>query len=141
MYLLSKYEILLWKPQSPTINNILAYIKENIKEIFKFYWRTYIFIIYFYSYISFIQKEVINIFSHIFIKQKTYLPKSQRKLAEHIIYPDFTLRHPDTGKYYYWEHFGQMDTPEYYTKACSKMQLYISHGYISKASVYPHNTL
>lgn len=25
------------------------------------------------------------------------------------IYPDFTIRHPETGAFYYWEHFGKMD--------------------------------
>ena len=52
------------------------------------------------------------------------------QLGEHIIYPDFKIKHPFSGKPYYWEHFGQMDIPEYYNKACTKMQLYISNGYI-----------
>lgn len=26
-----------------------------------------------------------------------------------IFYPDFTIKHPSTGKIYYWEHFGMMD--------------------------------
>lgn len=59
-----------------------------------------------------------------------YRYECQLLLGEKIIYPDFTIRHPVTGKFYYWEHFGQMDNPEYYPKACSKMQLYISHGII-----------
>ena len=63
-------------------------------------------------------------------KKIPYRYEYQLQLGEHIVYPDFTLRHPSTGNFYYWEHFGQMDNPEYYTKACSKMQLYISHGYI-----------
>ena len=62
--------------------------------------------------------------------QIPYRYECQLQLGDHIIYPDFTIRHPSTGKFYYWEHFGQMDNPEYYTKACSKIQLYISHGYI-----------
>ena len=52
------------------------------------------------------------------------------QLGEETIFPDFKIRHPLTGKPYYWEHFGQMDVPKYYNRACSKMQLYISHGYI-----------
>lgn len=59
-----------------------------------------------------------------------YRYKCALQLGEHTIHPDFTTRHPSTGKHLYWEHFGQMDNPEYYNKACSKMQLYISHGYI-----------
>ena len=46
------------------------------------------------------------------------------------IYPDFTIRHPHTGKTYYWEHFGLMDDPFYCNCTASKLQLYISHGII-----------
>lgn len=46
------------------------------------------------------------------------------------IYPDFTIRHPATGKTYYWEHFGMMDDPAYSKHTVSKLQLYISHGII-----------
>ncbi len=59
-----------------------------------------------------------------------YRYECQLLLGEKILYPDFTIRHPVTGKFYYWEHFGQIDNPEYYPKACSKIQLYISHGII-----------
>lgn len=34
------------------------------------------------------------------------------KLLESI-HPDFTVRHPITGKRIYWEHFGMMDDQEY----------------------------
>ena len=40
------------------------------------------------------------------------------------VYPDFTIRHPQTGCTYYWEHFGLMDNPEYARKAFRKIQLY-----------------
>ena len=46
------------------------------------------------------------------------------------LYPDFTLRHPHTGEYFYWEHFGLMDDETYCKNACSKIQLYSSHGII-----------
>ncbi len=51
-------------------------------------------------------------------------------LGETTIYPDFTIRHPNTGKIYYWEHFGRMDDPNYAKAAGAKLQLYISHGII-----------
>ncbi len=35
-----------------------------------------------------------------------------------ILYPDFTIRHPQTGKMFYWEHFGLMDQPSYRKSAC-----------------------
>ena len=51
-------------------------------------------------------------------------------LGETTLYPDFTLRHPYTGEYFYWEHFGLMDDDSYSKNACSKLQLYTSHGII-----------
>lgn len=52
------------------------------------------------------------------------------QLGEITIYPDFTIRHPKTGKFYYWEHFGMMDHPTYSKKVASKLDLYISYGII-----------
>jgi len=46
------------------------------------------------------------------------------------IYPDFTIRHPVTGEFFYYEHFGMMDDPEYCRKASSKIYLYSSNGII-----------
>lgn len=45
-----------------------------------------------------------------------------------VIFPDFTIRHPITGKYYYWEHFGMMDEPAYCNSACDKLKLYAGKG-------------
>jgi len=47
-----------------------------------------------------------------------------------IVYPDFTIRHPETGNFYYWEHFGLMDDLSYCKKACYKLQTFISNGII-----------
>jgi len=52
------------------------------------------------------------------------------QLADSFVYPDFTIRHPVTGEYYYWEHFGLMDQPAYCKSACSKLHLYSSNGII-----------
>lgn len=46
------------------------------------------------------------------------------------IYPDFTIRHPKTGEYFYWEHFGLLDKAEYIKNMHSKMQLYTAHNII-----------
>lgn len=51
-------------------------------------------------------------------------------LDEQILYPDFTIRHPHTGEYIYWEHFGLMDDPVYCQNVGSKISLYSSHGII-----------
>lgn len=52
------------------------------------------------------------------------------QLGEIILYPDFTIRHPKTGEFYYWEHFGMMDNPAYVKNAFSKQLLYAEHGII-----------
>lgn len=52
------------------------------------------------------------------------------QLGDSTLYPDFTLRHPHTGQYFYWEHFGMMDNLTYAENACSKLRLYSSYGII-----------
>ena len=51
-------------------------------------------------------------------------------LGETTIYPDFTIKHPQTGEIYYWEHFGMMDEPSYYKNAYSKLLFYTSNQII-----------
>ena len=52
------------------------------------------------------------------------------QLGQTVIYPDFTIRHPYTGDFYYWEHFGLMDNPGYIDSATSKIKLYANHGIV-----------
>lgn len=49
-------------------------------------------------------------------------------LGETTVYPDFTIRHPETKKTFYWEHFGLMDQPYYAQNTYSKLKLYTDHG-------------
>lgn len=51
-------------------------------------------------------------------------------LGNIIIYPDFTIKHPKTGKIYYWEHFGRMDEKRYANQTSTKLQTYIENGII-----------
>ncbi|MBQ6786862.1 MAG: ATPase [Lachnospiraceae bacterium] len=51
-------------------------------------------------------------------------------LSDIVLYPDFTIRHPQTGNFYYWEHFGMMDDLNYSKQAYSKLQLYTTHGIV-----------
>lgn len=51
-------------------------------------------------------------------------------LGNKVIYPDFTIRHPKTGKIYYYEHFGRMDDASYCKKACAKLELYSLNGIV-----------
>lgn len=46
------------------------------------------------------------------------------------LYPDFTIRHPSTGEFYYWEHFGLMDDPSYCKTVSSKIYFYSINGII-----------
>ena len=46
------------------------------------------------------------------------------------IFPDFTLRHPRTGRIYYWEHFGLMDEPAYAKNTSKKLATYIANNII-----------
>lgn len=50
------------------------------------------------------------------------------KLETPKLYPDFTIRHPKTGEYFYWEHFGLLDNLEYVKNMNSKMQIYTING-------------
>ena len=47
-----------------------------------------------------------------------------------LLFPDFTIRHPDTGELYYWEHFGLMDDPSYCKTVTTKLQTYITYEII-----------
>ena len=53
-----------------------------------------------------------------------YRYEEQLILGEVTLYPDFTVRHPKTGKVYFWEHFGLLDKVEYVKNMHNKMKLY-----------------
>ena len=52
------------------------------------------------------------------------------RLGARTVYPDFTIRHPVTGDYVYWEHFGMMSDPAYSRAAAEKIALYARFGII-----------
>ncbi len=52
------------------------------------------------------------------------------QLGEIAVYPDFTIRHPRTGEFFWWEHFGMMDKPSYVKNMAEKLQLYAMKGII-----------
>lgn len=51
-------------------------------------------------------------------------------LGELSVYPDFTIKHPESGKILYWEHFGRMDDEKYARGAILKLKSYIENGII-----------
>lgn len=52
------------------------------------------------------------------------------RVGPNVAYPDFTIRHPVTGRTYYWENFGMMDVVAYRDKVSLKLKYYISQGII-----------
>ena len=59
-----------------------------------------------------------------------YRYEAPLQIGKNTIYPDFTIRHPITGKWYYWEHLGMMDNPSYAQSSANKLHLYITNGFI-----------
>lgn len=57
------------------------------------------------------------------------------RLQGTVLYPDFMLRHPADGSLYLWEHFGLMDDPQYASNAVSKLNLYVSAGFIPEINL------
>ena len=51
------------------------------------------------------------------------------------LYPDFTIRHPKTGQFYYWEHFGLMDDDAYAQNCFFKLQTYQRHKIIPQVQL------
>lgn len=66
----------------------------------------------------------------LYIHQIPFRYESALHLNGVTLYPDFTIRHPKTGQYYYWEHFGLMDNPTYIDNTGSKIRTYASNGII-----------
>lgn len=75
-------------------------------------------------------KSEVIIDTLLFVNKIPFRYECELKLGKKKVYPDFTIKHPKTGRIYYWEHFGMMDEEEYVRKACSKIQLYALHGII-----------
>lgn len=52
------------------------------------------------------------------------------QLGDITLHPDFTIRHPKTGEFFYWEHHGRADDPHYAPRIGQKIQTYIANGII-----------
>jgi len=57
-----------------------------------------------------------------------YRYEAKLELGTVEMYPDFTIRHPKTGEYFYWEHFGLLDNPDYVKNMHLKLQTFTNHG-------------
>ena len=56
-------------------------------------------------------------------------------LGGNTYYPDFTIRHPDNGATFIWEHFGLIDNHDYASRALSKLRVFIENGYIPSVNL------
>lgn len=75
-------------------------------------------------------KSEYMIATHLALKKIPFRYECQLLLNNISFYPDFTIRHPQTGEFIYWEHFGMMDDPTYCKNAFSKLQFFISNEII-----------
>ena len=71
----------------------------------------------------------------LYIHQIPFRYECALSLENTTLYPDFTIRHPLTGDYYYWEHFGLIDNPGYAQNTFSKLQLYITAGILPSVNL------
>ena len=71
----------------------------------------------------------------LYVQKIPYRYECELKLGSITLFPDFTIRHPETGEIFYWEHFGMMDKPEYVKNASDKISLYMKYG------IYPNDKL
>ena len=64
-----------------------------------------------------------------------YRYECKLEIGGYVYYPDFTIRHPVTGKTYYWEHVGALHLPEYRSAFIHKLRIYINND------ILPDNNL
>ena len=67
---------------------------------------------------------------NLYMKGIPFRYEAELVLGDATFYPDFTILNPNTMQILYWEHLGMMDSPEYYKKTFSKLQVYCEHGII-----------
>lgn len=58
-----------------------------------------------------------------------YHYEEMTEVGYHTYRIDFTIRHPVTGEYIIWEHFGMMDNPKYARDTADKIRTYMINGY------------
>lgn len=80
------------------------------------------------NYVRSKSEAIIDMF--LYVNQIPFRYESPLILDDTTLYPDFTIRHPENGTIYYWEHFGLMDDSIYAKNTYSKLQLYTSHGIV-----------
>ena len=69
-------------------------------------------------------KSEVLISNTLFTNQIPFRYENLIQIQDIVLYPDFTILHPRTGKIYYWEHFGMMDDSVYYNGTLRKLDIY-----------------
>ncbi len=93
-------------------------------------------------------KSEVIIANTLFLNHIPYRYESELRLQETMLYPDFTILHPQTRKLFYWEHYGMMDNLSYCENAYNKLKIYASHEIIPsinmiltfETQIYPINS-
>lgn len=75
-------------------------------------------------------KSEVLIDQTLFLNKIPFRYECKLQLGSKIIYPDFTILHPRSSEIFYWEHFGQMDNPNYRQDAFNKLEMYTSNNII-----------
>lgn len=75
-------------------------------------------------------KSEVFIYSYLYMNKIPFRYECALQLGAITVFPDFTIRHPRTGKIFYWENFGMMDKRDYAKNTYAKLDLYQMHGII-----------
>ena len=73
--------------------------------------------------------------SELFLNNIPFRYECILNLGDKIVFPDFTIRHPVTGQFFYWEHFGMMDNSDYADNTIEKLKSYVAHGIIPSVNL------
>lgn len=73
-------------------------------------------------------KSEVLIASCLHMHQVPFRYEAALEIGGKILYPDFTMLHPQTGEILYWEHFGLMDDAVYRNNALEKLATYGNNG-------------
>ena len=75
-------------------------------------------------------KSEAQIATALYKKQVPYRYEEDKEINDIVYHPDFTIRHPQTGETYYWEHFGRIDDETYNQRNARKLTDYAKAGIV-----------
>ena len=75
-------------------------------------------------------KSELYIADALFQNNIPYHYEMRKTVGNQIVYPDFTVMNPRSGRIYIWEHFGRMGDPKYSADTISKINRYTMNGFV-----------